>query len=164
MLQALNAIATAAATATRLTIRPRDFVSIAVPSFAGIRVIKGRTPIGASPVTRSHSLRRENVGNNCDLRGSDGAVSGMAALDPPGRLASGVGQVRAEVTGANASAQVIAQLIVAPPDPLEAHPDALADRTARPLGLRREAPAPSAEAKRASQAVGQRIQFAFPAR
>src|SRR5271168_3749328 len=61
-----------------------------------------------------YSLRRENAGNNCDLRGSDGAEAGMAALGPPGRLASGVGQISAEVTGANARAQVIAQLVVAP--------------------------------------------------
>ena len=77
-----------------------------------------------------YPLRRENAGNNCDLGGSHGADARMAALDPPGRLASGVGEISAEVTGANASAQVIAQRSVAPLYPIEAHPDALADRAA----------------------------------
>ena len=86
----------------------------------------------------------------CDFR---------TALATPRRLASRVGQVGAEVTGSNTSAQVNAKLPVVSPYPLEALADALADRASRPLGFRREASASPTETKCTSQTVAQRIQF-----
>src|SRR5260370_27479632 len=99
---------------------------------------KGRTPHGCVSChwvpTYSGGKTRVTI-VTCEDRAVP--TDGRTALDPPRRLASGVGQIGAEVTGANASAQVIAQLRMTAPDPLEAPPDALADRTARTLGLRR---------------------------